>query len=410
MAQILSNSKVNTKKSVQKSIKGSFEASNQFKAKDSEKFGAAFKKAINNTNNTEKSTTQSDENVTKEKVLKSKSLEELFDLLNIGHDNGLLMVQAGEEGQAISIDELLNLENLLSILNMDAEQLQKLLNDLLEQDKQATDLWDMLSFVQENGPLILTQFSNANGEQKITPKQSEQFLQLLKFAELAGKQGDLTQGQADQLASIKDLLSQVLGQIQKSSETTASKITLPGFQQVAQQLVTKQQDTNDANVIVQAPTTSKVDTFTITLPTAKPAQSEAFLKEMQALLNKAQLANMNGMTKLAIKLYPENLGSIRIELVQQNGVLTARLLASTALGRELLDQNAHQLKQAFVQQNIQVERLDIAQALQNPERNFRDQGAMNHAFNQQQNEAEEKESEETEDSKSFSDYLKSEGV
>ena len=116
------------------------------------------------------------------------------------------------------------------------------------------------------------------------------------------------------------------------------------------------------------------------------------------------------MTKLSIKLYPENLGTIRIELVQQNGILTARLLASTALGRELLDSNAHQLKQAFVQQNIQVERLDIAQSLQDASRNNQDQNLFNNFFKNKQEEQDEKPTNEDEEKVSFSDFLLNEEV
>lgn len=131
---------------------------------------------------------------------------------------------------------------------------------------------------------------------------------------------------------------------------------------------------------------TKPDTFHVTLPTAKPAQSEALLKEMQAIINRAQISNAQGITRLTIKLYPENLGTVRIELVQNDGVLTARILASTAHGRELLDNQAHQLKQAFAQQNIQVDRLDIAQSLQDADRQQRDQSFFNNFFKQQQDE------------------------
>ena len=88
--------------------------------------------------------------------------------------------------------------------------------------------------------------------------------------------------------------------------------------------------------------------------------------------------------KLLLKLFPENLGQIRIELIQKDGVLTARLLASTSLGKELLDSNFNQLKTGFVAQNIQMDRIDIAQSLQDANRNARDQNLFNNFFRQQQ--------------------------
>ena len=132
---------------------------------------------------------------------------------------------------------------------------------------------------------------------------------------------------------------------------------------------------------------------------------------MQAIINKAQISNAQGITRLTIKLYPENLGAIRIELVQNDGVLTARLLASTAHGRELLDSQAHQLKQAFVQQNIQVDRLDIAQSLQDADRQQRDQSFFSNFFKQQQEQEEQENNhDEEEETMSFSDYLINEEV
>ena len=64
--------------------------------------------------------------------------------------------------------------------------------------------------------------------------------------------------------------------------------------------------------------------MTITLPAEKPAQSEALLKEIQNLINRSQLSGQQGNMKLLLKLFPENLGQIRIEIIQKDGVLTAR--------------------------------------------------------------------------------------
>ena len=355
------------------------------------------------------------------------------------------MMQA--EGKAVAIDEILNVQDLLSALNMEEQQsLMQTINELLGEDKQASDLWELLSLVQDNAPLLLSQVAvSLQGEHKVTPKESKKLLQFLKLAELVGKQSDTTQTQQNDLMSIKNFLSQSaeLLQQQLSKEHTVKQQYVPSFnlgemtaikqqsfqseqrgnqtavaptlvneQIVSTRAVTTKLDTTLEINVSQAPV-QKVESFTITLPAAKPAQSEAFLKEMQELLNKAQISNTAGLTKLSIKLYPENLGSIRIEVTQQNGVFTARLLASTALGRELLDNHAHQLKQAFVQQNIQVERLDIAQSLQDAERNTRDQGFLNNFYKQQQQEGEEEQQDNNDDDTekmSFNDYLISEGV
>ncbi|MFJ8519341.1 flagellar hook-length control protein FliK [Lysinibacillus xylanilyticus] len=383
-------------------------------------FGSVFGKVISSSNQTKQSTLPTDtkDSSDLEAVLNADSIEDVLDVLGITHDDGLLMLQVGEEGKAVAVDEMLNLDNLMDALGIDTEQLQEIMQKLLGEDKEAKDVWELLALVDAQAPMLQTQIVAAlQGEGQVTPKEVAPLLQVLKLAQLVGQKTDLTASQENLLTDIKSLLTTLQTQVEttlsEQQVTTKTTVTLPlqGFQKVVQQVqVTKQTDTSPNEMVTSNTVQTKADTFQVTLPTAKPAQSEAFLKEMQAIINKAQISNAQGITRLSLKLYPENLGTIRIELVQNDGVLTARLLASTAHGRELLDSQAHQLKQAFVQQNIQVDRLDIAQSLQDADRQQRDQSFFNNFFKQQQQEEQEQKSEDDDEGKSFSDYLISEEV
>lgn len=379
------------------------------------KFGAVFGQVVSASSKAKQSSqaTASKEITDLQTVLEADSVEELLDLLGIPHDDGLLMLQVGEDGQAVAMDEMLTLENILKALGIDEEQLQKLVQQLLGEDKEASDVWELLALVDTQAPMLQAQINTLlQGEGQV--KEVTQLLQLLKLAQLVGQKADLTAPQENVLVDIKNLLTTIQTQVETfhNAQTTKTTVTLPlqGFQQVVQQVqVTKQSETPTNEMVTPQTVQTKADTFQVTLPAAKPAQSEALLKEMQAIINKAQMSNAQGITRLTLKLYPENLGTIRIELVQNDGVLTARLLASTVHGRELLDSQVHQLKQAFVQQNIQVDRLDIAQSLQDADRQQRDQSFFNNFFKQQQEEQEQQDSED-EESKSFSDYLINEEV
>ncbi len=383
-------------------------------------FGSVFGKVISSSNQTKQSTLPTDtkDSSDLEAVLNADSIEDVLDVLGITHDDGLLMLQVGEEGKAVAVDEMLNLDNLMDALGIDTEQLQELMQKLLGEDKEAKDVWELLALVDAQAPMLQTQIVAAlQGEGQVTPKEVAPLLQVLKLAQLVGQKTDLTASQENLLTDIKSLLTTLQTQVEttlsEQQVTTKTTVTLPlqGFQKVVQQVqVTKQTDTSPNEMVTSNTVQTKADTFQVTLPAAKPAQSEAFLKEMQAIINKAQISNAQGITRLSLKLYPENLGTIRIELVQNDGVLTARLLASTAHGRELLDSQAHQLKQAFVQQNIQVDRLDIAQSLQDADRQQRDQSFFNNFFKQQQQEEQEQKSDDDDEGKSFSDYLISEEV
>ncbi len=383
-------------------------------------FGSVFGKVISSSNQIQQQTQSTDTKDISDlaAVLNAESIEEVLDVLGIPHDDGLLMLQIGEEGKAVAIDEMLNLDHLMDALGIETGQLQQLVQQLLGEDQEARDIWELLALVDAQAPMLQTQIVAAiQGDGQMTPKEIAPLLQVLKLAQLVGQKTDLTASQENVLTNVKSLLTTMQTQVETlrtaQQVTTKTTVTLPlqGFQKVVQQVqVTKQTDTSANEMVTTNTVQTKADTFQVTLPAAKPAQSEALLKEMQAIINRAQISNAQGITRLTLKLYPENLGTIRIELVQNDGVLTARLLASTAQGRELLDSQSHQLKQAFVQQNIQVDRLDIAQSLQDADRQQRDQSFFNNFFKQQQQDEEEQKSDDDDEGKSFSDYLISEEV
>ncbi|MEG0259014.1 MAG: flagellar hook-length control protein FliK [Lysinibacillus sp.] len=423
--QMMTNRNVSPKQNAQQSsqtqnVKNDVGSkSNAISAKDERStFGSVFGQVIASTNQpkeTTSNTAASNESKLEElaQVLGAESIEELLTLLGIPHDDGLLMLQVGDEGKAVAIDEMLNLEDIMAALNIDAEQLLQVVQQLLGEDKQASDIWELLSLTDEQAALLQSQIVSAlQGEEKVTPKEANQLLQVLKLAQLLGAKSDLTMTQEATLTNVKNFLTALQEQVQQTTVTKTPIATIPlqGFQVVTQQVV-KQADTNADEVVTANTVQTKANTFQVTLPTAKPAQSEALLREMQAIINKAQISQAQGVTRLTLKLYPENLGTIRIELMQNDGVLTARILASTAQGRELLDNQLNQLRQAFAQQNIQVDRLDVTQSLQDADRQNRDQNFFNNFFKQQHNEEETKESDiEDEEELSFSDYLINEEV
>ncbi|MER1990688.1 MAG: flagellar hook-length control protein FliK, partial [Solibacillus isronensis] len=228
----------------------------------------------------------------------------------------------------------------------------------------------------------------------------------------AGSKVDTVYQQEINLASLKDALLALANEAQKLAGTEQSTSKTMTFQQVVQQgqqtTVKVETDTQTAGHLQQQVTHTK--TVTVTLPAEKPAQSDALIKEIQNLINRSQLSGQPGNMKLFLKLFPENLGQIRIELVQKDGVMTARLLATTAMGKELLENNINQLKAGFVSQNIQMERIDVAQSLQDADRNARDQNFFNNFFRQKDGEEKKDNNEDTleEENISFKDLLSEE--
>ncbi|QOY34472.1 flagellar hook-length control protein FliK [Anaerobacillus isosaccharinicus] len=87
---------------------------------------------------------------------------------------------------------------------------------------------------------------------------------------------------------------------------------------------------------------------------------EQLLRQFQNILGKSSLVQFpNGINKLTIKLFPQHLGRLDVTLTQQNGVIIAQLLTTTKAAKNALDSQLHQLRQAFLGQNIQVEKIEV---------------------------------------------------
>ncbi|TQR07750.1 flagellar hook-length control protein FliK [Psychrobacillus soli] len=324
---------------------------------------------------------------------------------------------------ATSLEEL---EELIGSkeLEVNPQQLKELLNELLSGETDTTmemeesNVWDLLAGIQQQASKLTDAITlSLNGQGTATPVEAKQAVQLLKIAQLIGNKSDLTLKQESTLFDLKQLLENV-----KESTTDAivkvnqKPDVMQGLKPVIQQVVVRQisplipsetmVETKEVTSNVQGQTSSivltKVETVSMTLPTEKSAQSEEFVKELQKLMNRVQFGQTNGANRLVMKLYPEQLGTIRIELVQKDGILTAKMLASTALGKEMLDANSNHLRQSLGSQNIQLDKLEITQALQDTNRQERNQ-SFQESFKQQQ---QEQSSEKSEEQSSFEEFLK----
>lgn len=345
-------------------------------------------------------------------IVEEDSLESLLEQLGVKMDESGLFALVGEESTPIALDELMTLDNLTELIGMTKEELSQIIEQLLGDTKQEiTDVWSLI----EQAPHILNEVMAAvqkPEQNNVQPKELQQIVQLLKLAQLAGSKVDTVYQQEINLASLKDALLALANEAQKLAGTEQSTSKTTTFQQVVQQgqqtTVKVETDTQTAGHLQQQVTHTK--TVTVTLPAEKPAQSDALIKEIQNLINRSQLSGQPGNMKLFLKLFPENLGQIRIELVQKDGVMTARLLATTAMGKELLENNINQLKAGFVSQNIQMERIDVAQSLQDADRNARDQNFFNNFFRQKDGEEKQDNNEDKpeEENISFKDLLSEE--
>ncbi|MFD0943329.1 flagellar hook-length control protein FliK [Savagea faecisuis] len=243
--------------------------------------------------------------------------------------------------------------------------------------------------------------------------------QLTEAIELLQQQGEelpFTEEQVAQFAVIAQYIQHVAPQ---ADMHVIHDTKLQNFQQMMQQFVQTEAEqlrlqveskpkTGNQQLLSSMNQPSATSVFFQTLTQVEsPEQSRAeeLMKQLQAILKRANFGQIGGANRLSIRLYPEHLGTLRIELQEVNGVLTARILASSAQARDMLDSRLHQLRAALVSQNLQVERIELSQMLQASDKTEREQLMQQDTRHGATREETEETEEEQEDEKSFAQFL-----
>ncbi|WP_102271456.1 flagellar hook-length control protein FliK [Cytobacillus massiliigabonensis] len=115
---------------------------------------------------------------------------------------------------------------------------------------------------------------------------------------------------------------------------------------------------------------SKPEQLMLTTSTQRPVSAEQLIEQFESILSKSKFINNGGTQKLFIKLNPEHLGSLRIELIQKDSMIIAKILTSTSVAKDMMESQLNGLKQVFSSQNIQIERVEISQQFTGQERTF----------------------------------------
>lgn len=341
------------------------------------------------------------------KVTEESKVEEMVDFSALFQATSVEEIVNTLGGEMLPQGEQLTLDSVASALGMTVAELQQLLSKLTGDEQQATDVWTALNQIDQNLFPVLQQLSasiNGHTQSNLSSKEAQQVVSFIKLMELAAPKTDLLLSQQLQTAQTKDWLANLASQI--TTKTIEKEVALPFAKTTMRFQTITTESTQTSNVTAQqSMAVSKMQNFTIQLPANVAPQSQAakFVEEFQSVMNRAQFASNAAGTRLLIKLYPENLGTIRVELVQRDGIMSAKLLASNALGKQMLDSTLAQLKQGFSNQNIQVDRIDIAQALSEPSKGERQ---FNHQqSNSQQSFNDEEQAKQTEDTISFEELL-----
>ncbi|WP_088069462.1 flagellar hook-length control protein FliK [Gottfriedia luciferensis] len=142
--------------------------------------------------------------------------------------------------------------------------------------------------------------------------------------------------------------------------------------------------------------------------TTNKATANQFVRDFQNIIQKSNFTNEMGQQKIFIKLFPENLGRISIELVKNEHGMMATIIASSAKAKELLQSNMDSLKQSFQMNNLQVEKIDLYQSLQADRSNSylnQEREDQKHQQQQSKNQSKQQSNSDEEFSSSFLDEM-----
>ncbi|MFJ7681011.1 flagellar hook-length control protein FliK [Peribacillus butanolivorans] len=220
-------------------------------------------------------------------------------------------------------------------------------------------------------------------------------LKLVKFHDLLSENKDMTQDEATIHKQMKNLLEGISGKLEKwlpnqqqktntnldfsllleKGQNKTLETVKSAFSQLTGSDKLGKDGTNSTGLTLKTADSSnyqgsgmsflmtKLEQFVLTA--AKGGQTvsqEEFVKQFESILSKANFTGANGVNKLLIKLNPEHLGLLRIELIQKDGLMTAKILATSAQAKDMLEKQIHGLKHAFNGQNIQIEKIEVSQA------------------------------------------------
>lgn len=216
-----------------------------------------------------------------------------------------------------------------------------------------------------------------------------QALKAIKLFDLMSKYAD---GHESKLATLKESLGNLGDTLKTLLKMNNGNFHTDYFQtrftQLARELNlsnTKNMTVSEANVITDSGGTIKTDgqtgavtylpqmtrteqlTLMLNSP-ERPVSAEQLMKQFESILSKSQFMNNGGTQKLFIKLFPEHLGSIRVELFQKDQTMMARIITTSGMAKETLESHINGLKQAFAAQNLSVDRIEVTQQQAQQER------------------------------------------
>nr|WP_306219700.1 flagellar hook-length control protein FliK [Cytobacillus sp. Bac17] len=313
-------------------------------------------------------------------------------------------------------------------LNLSQEELVQMLEGFMDQVLPGVKLEDVYSVEDLDGvskiQLLISAISNFDQKEGmiLQGKDFSGALKALKLFDILSAKKDFFSSKINLKEFLNHVQVKIDGLINSTSVDKGSMIQKV-FTPLANELNTAKQQNSSANEnlgkgaykiinrpetalqgFVQVQSFSKPEQMALLNPQGRTVSPDQLMQQFENILSKSSFLKTGGTQKLFIKLNPEHLGALRIELIQKDSAMIARILTSTGSAKEILDSHINGLKQAFSSQNIQIERIEISQQMTQQDRSF-NRDPQQQEQRQQQNKDENDLQPESEFNSSFEEAL-----
>lgn len=313
-------------------------------------------------------------------------------------------------------------------LNLSQEELVQMLEGFMDQVLPGVKLEDVYSVEDLDGvskiQLLISAISNFDQREGmiLQGKDFSGALKALKLFDILSAKKDFFSSKINLKEFLNHVQVKIDGLINSTSVDKGSMIQKV-FTPLANELNTAKQQNSSANEnlgkgaykiinrpetalqgFVQVQSFSKPEQVALLNPQGRTVSPDQLMQQFENILSKSSFLKTGGTQKLFIKLNPEHLGALRIELIQKDSAMIARILTSTGSAKEILDSHINGLKQAFSSQNIQIERIEISQQMTQQDRSF-NRDPQQQEQRQQQNKDENDLQPESEFNSSFEEAL-----
>ncbi|WP_440895311.1 flagellar hook-length control protein FliK [Amphibacillus sp. Q70] len=329
------------------------------------------------------------------------------------------------------IQVLLNQFNSLDIQTEQINHLNAMANRISSHDQN-----EYLSLIDQTTPIeneaTLTALDELiNKFDSFSQEDAKQLLDLLKqmqetkqtLPDVVGKMIDQESNKANLeiLAKVHDNFQKKFALAQKTSyqsdTTVTSKEVLKWVKAAIEQTSQQGEQSNSTfgQLFSQHRTDSSIEQLQIQLggqvETTEQLSDQLLSKFEQAINQSTFLQGKNGSQQLLLKLAPESLGTIRVELTEMDGEMLVKLTASSELAKEALEANIKELRHMFSPQNIVIEKQESQPIFVDQQTPFEQQAQDEQELNEQEQQPMPNEQDnQEEDSIRFEDVLFQERV